>query len=179
MLSRKATLNREVLLKKMADTLLNALGETLENMAFTEVEAVGLPSPDATETSPEGQPGEVLWVSLLVHNPIQGEFRLAMPKTLIQKVAETIYVPAEGSVSDKQLYDTMGEILNTVAGRFMGKFLREEQTFQLGLPEIGSGKVPEPETASAIWNFRTEGEAFSVVVSGESFLQMRRAEDYD
>lgn len=150
---------------KLISALSEAAMDTLENMAFMEVEPVNGEIFIARDN-------DYQWSELLVHGPFQGELRIIMPRSLIRALSETMY-GSIGKENEKEILDdAMGEILNTIAGRFMNKLLSKYETFQLGLPEAGKGQCSKITSPSVEKQFKTEDGAFTVMVSGESLLQM-------
>jgi CheY-specific phosphatase CheX len=131
--------------------MIAATCQTLENMLFTEAmehydQEV---KPDAAET---------VWTSLLINNPVQGEIRLAMPLTLLKKFSGDSFGIDEAELSEAQMNDILNEMVNTIAGLFMTKLLPDDQQYQLGLPELGNGELPEEEPGSIVWKLMTADE---------------------
>lgn len=138
--------------KPLYQAMLQAVGQTLENMAFTEA----LEHYDPNLQIP---PEELTWTSILIHDPVQGEVRLAMGKTLLLNLTAGIFALDEDKVSQSQQDDILHELLNTIAGLFMTNLLADDQTFQLGLPEYGEGPLPELEPNAVVWKLMTPDEA--------------------
>ncbi len=139
--------------------MLDAVRQTFENMAFVEV----------TEQPEEIDlqiPTEAAWVSILIHDPVQGEVRLAMPQLLLQEMTADMFGIGNDEVTENQRQDIIAEILNTLAGLFMTNLLPDDQTYQLGLPEHGEGPIPANEEGSVIWNLQIEGTPLLLVASG-------------
>ena len=138
-----------------------AVAECLENMAFMEVFPA---EPDAAE------PDTPIWVSLLVLEPTQGEFRLALSRPLLDEIGANIYGPG-AEVSEQQSADLLAELLNTILGRFMGGIMPVE-AFKLGIPEAGTTDWPPIEPEAIQWHFTTEEHALSIIASGAPMLQL-------
>lgn len=141
--------------------MLDAMCTTLENMAFVEV----------TEQSDElgtQVPEDAVWVSILIHDPLQGEVRLAMSETLLTDMTANMFGLEPDEVMGEQKQDIIAEILNTLAGLFMTNLLPDDQTYQLGLPEHGDGPLPEVEEGSVIWHLQVEEQPLLLVASGAS-----------
>jgi len=139
-----------------------AVAECLENMAFMEVFPAG---PDAAE------PEDPAWVSLLVLEPTQGEFRLALSRPLLDAIGANIY-GFDTEMTDRQSADLLAELLNTILGRFMGAILPME-AFKLGIPEAGTADWPPIEPEASHWHFTAEEHPLSIIVSGAPILQLR------
>jgi len=122
----------------------DAVAETFENMTFLEVAPGQKDQWDA-------QGAEVICVSLLINNPFPGEFKLRVPVPLAQQVAEILYAMPAEETSQTMLHDITAEVLNTVAGRVMTEVLPEDQTYQLGLPEIDPLENIVSDEISAEW----------------------------
>lgn len=136
-----------------------AVAETLENLAFMEA----LPAE-------EGAQGETLTVGVLIHDPFPAELRLTLPLPLLGKIGEAVYaLPAE-ELEEQILRDLLAEILNTVAGRFLTAYLPPEQSFRLGLPELGDEGVL-PDAGERCWFYRMDDEQFTLRVRGEALLR--------
>lgn len=141
----------------------HAVIETLENLAFVEVTPV---------TSPEATPvaGPFMTVSLLIHDPIQGEVRMTMPHKLVALITETVYsMPAE-ELSEQMLSDNFAEVINIIAGRFMTEMLTEGEIFQLGLPELNPTEDIDPSIPSRTWQYQIESADFTVTVIGKKLF---------
>ncbi|MBU0484929.1 MAG: hypothetical protein KKB30_10495 [Proteobacteria bacterium] len=150
--------------KKWDDIMYSAISETIESMAFMEV----IPTDDSHE--PEK---DCLCVSLLVHDPVQGEFELFMGRDLITMLADTVYGPVMAEVSDQNIFDLLAEILNTVVGRFMSDILPEDTSFKLGVPEICVGDCSRNTSSLKKWEYIIEDFTFGLTVTGESLLKLR------
>ncbi|MGA1823962.1 MAG: chemotaxis protein CheX [bacterium] len=153
--------------------MVTVVSRVLENMAFMEVMECD------TIVMPHDIPN-LAWCSLLVKDPVLGEFKLFMPKNLNLKIAEAVYGLSDEELTDQILDDTLGELLNTIAGSFFKKVLSDDQTFTLGLPVIASLEK-ENETGamapsihidspSIEWNFTLEGEPLLLASSGETLV---------
>jgi len=154
----KATLRAE---------LANSLSEVLESMAFMEAEAAEIPY---------ARPSSEHWTTLLVHDPVQGEFRMQMSRQMLVNIAEAIYGLLGEGMTTQVLDDTLAEMINTVAGHFLNKVLPGEQIYQLGLPELGKGLSPLAEESALVCDFSTEGEVLRVLASGKGLLNLGRAD---
>ncbi len=143
--------------------MIEAVRETFENMAFVEVaeqsEEIGFDIPTERD-----------WVSILIHNPLQGELRLALPKNLLTTMTADMFSIDIADVEEVQRQDILSEILNTLAGLFMTKLLPNDQTYQLGLPEYGEGPIPESDEESLVWNLQIEGSPLLLVANGTGFI---------
>lgn len=149
--------------EKLEQDISNALATTLENMAFLEVsQEVG-----EAVTYPEE---EMLVSRLLIHDPLQGELYLLMPKPLLRKIASSVYIMPAEEISDQMLLDMLCELINTVAGLFLNAYLPEDQTYSLGLPEeVPVGQEDGPFEMRR-WDFQVENDLFSLALAGDGFF---------
>lgn len=146
--------------------MINATSKTLENMAFIEV---------MEHFDPDYEiPAEDLsWSSLLIHDPVQAEIRLAMPTSLLKGLTGSVFAMDEEEVEEAQINDILNELLNTIAGLFMTNMLSDDQEYQLGLPELGAGPLPEADADTMVWKLMTSDEApMQIFADGASLLAL-------
>ncbi|MEZ4598820.1 MAG: chemotaxis protein CheX [Syntrophotaleaceae bacterium] len=149
---------------RLGDAVYSAIANTLENMTFLEV---GKDLADARRYPEE----EILSCRLLIHDPLQGEMYLLMPRPLLQKIASTVYILPEQDLSEKMVLDMLGELINTIGGLLMTAYLPQNQTYALGLPENGVG-LPEADFSSMKeWEFQVDDIVFSLTLVGDGFFQ--------
>ncbi len=144
------------------ETLIEAVIETLESMAFVEVLQVD-------KVTPYDEHLVRLRVEILVNAPFPGEIRLVLPKSLAFIFAQNMYSLDEQDVTDDIISDVLGEIVNIIAGRLMADILPADQTFQLGLPLIGPDAFLEIEAGSLAIEFDAEEFPFWVILFGDGF----------
>ena len=143
--------------------MLQAVKQTFENMAFVEV----------TEQAAECElqtPAEMAWASILIHDPQQGEVRLALPRTLLVELTAGMFGIEADEVTGEQQDDILAELLNTLAGLFMTNLLPDDQAYQLGLPEHGEGEFSAADEVSVTWNLQVEQNPLILVASGASLV---------
>jgi CheY-specific phosphatase CheX len=141
----------------------HAVIDTLENIAFIEVTPT-----DAPNTEPIA--GPFMTVSLLIHDPLQGEMRMTMPHKMVGQITETVYSMPVEELSEQTLNDNLEEIINIIAGRFMTEMLTEGEMFQLGLPELNPVEAVDPSIPSRIWQYQVNSDEFTVTVIGKKML---------
>lgn len=153
--------------KPLYQAMINAASQTLENMAFMEVMEHGGESYEI--------PGdEAAWTSMLIHDPVQGEVRLAMPQNLLKKLTGNIFGLDEEDITENQMHDILNELLNTIAGLFMTNLLPDEQEYQLGLPELGEGELPEVDADTIVWKLMTSDEdPLQIFACGASLVALK------
>lgn len=125
----------------LQEKITSVLAETLENMAFLDVD-------ESSREEIEELEGKRLSVTLMVSKPILLEMRLEMDEELLLQVVETVYTMDREEITEQQVEDLLAEFLNTLAGRFMAEVLPEDQTFALNLPEINDEDSNFSETDS-------------------------------
>jgi len=136
-----------------------AIREVLEGMTFMPVEE--LPSEDS-ELEQEG----LHCVSLLVHEPVQWEFKLFMPRNLLEEMGEAVYAEPREALTESSLHDLLSEILNTAAGRFLSEVLVDHQEFSLGLPESCDFDSAIADAPLMQWHFEAGEKTFAVTLLG-------------
>ncbi|SHJ06778.1 Chemotaxis phosphatase CheX [Malonomonas rubra DSM 5091] len=129
----------------------DAVSQTFENMAFTEV----IEHFDQDYQIPEDQ---LAWTSLVVKDPVPGEIFMAVNKDALKELAGSMFLLDEDEITADKMSDILHELLNTVAGLFMTKLLAENQAFQIGLPVTGEGPLPEFDGDSVSWKLITGDE---------------------
>jgi len=149
---------------KCEQAITRAVSETLEYMVFMEV----FRSPEV-EYPPADEP--CLVASLLIHDPLQGELDLIMPKGLALKISQTIYALPEEGLTERIINDTFAELINVIAGRFMNELLPKEQLYRLGLPEINETDTRDSELPQKECLFIADGMKFLVRVVGKALLR--------
>ncbi len=136
-----------------------AVVESLENMAFMEVVAA---------TGEKGLPAarETISIKQQVLAPVQGEFCLRMPRSLVGMIAEAIFTMAIEQIPEQHLDDVATELLNTIAGKFLNDFLPPDRTYKLGLPMVektGAGHAQPVKT----WCFQMAEQPVRLTLSGD------------
>ena len=145
----------------LQETMSAAVIETFENMAFMEVVQTDQPASPPPKS-------DMLKASILVHDPFQGELRLVMPRELTATIAETLYPSGDQQNIDKQIFDVLAELLNTIAGRVLAEIVSHKRTFRIGLPVTGIESFEETDPPGAQYNFETEGHSFFLMVCSEA-----------
>ena len=99
--------------------------ETLENLAFTEI----LPL-DATTL--RMNPDQCLGARISL-GPV-GSLDLILEKGFLAEVGGTLFSVGPEGLEAEALPDTLHEILNIIAGRFLEKLFQNHSDFEMGLP---------------------------------------------
>ena len=145
------------------ETMKSAVSSTLENMAFMEV----LPCDEPPESY-----DNVMQVTLLVHDPTPGEFRMLISRDLVAEIAANILGPEVEELEDQGLNDILSELLNTIIGRFLSEILSDDETFKLGLPEISMEEHTLQDPEAIHWNYMIDEAPFMISAIGGPLLQM-------
>ena len=148
-------------------SMINAVSQTLENMVFMEVM-------EHFDRSYEIPAEDLVWNSLLINDPVQGEIRLAMAKTFLEKLTENIFSIDHNEITQPQLDDILNELLNTIVGLFLTNLLEDDQEYKMGLPELGEEELPEHDANTIIWKLMTDGEdALQIFATGASLVALK------
>ncbi len=148
-------------------SMFDAVGKTLENMAFMEVM-------EHFDHSYEIPVDELAWNSLLINDPVQGEIRLAMSKIVLKKLTGNVFGIDEEEITQAQMDDILNELLNTIVGLFLSNLFEDDQEYKMGLPELGEDELPEIDANTIIWKLMTDDEdALQVFASGASLATLK------
>jgi CheY-specific phosphatase CheX len=138
--------------------IVNAVTETMENMAFEQVEE----SVEATATPA----GDLIWASMPVIRPSKAEISIELSNDYAKAVTEALFGFMENGPDDNIVRDALAEMLNTIGGRFMAQLTPAKQEFELGLPTVGAGKSKVSPNDSAAVNFNVGEHILRVYISG-------------
>ncbi|MBT4525535.1 MAG: hypothetical protein HOC24_03175 [Deltaproteobacteria bacterium] len=162
----------------LREKTINAVTDTLEKIAFIEI----IPS---KLMSPYDESLERLKAEILINAPFSGKLRLVLSRTLAKQLVLNTY-PTEKielregrfifedtnqiNIPDDILDDVLGEIVNIVAGKLMRGLIPEDQSYEIGLPEIGADTYLKYTGASLCIEFFAEGHPFWLVLFGDGFI---------
>ena len=153
--------------KPLYQAMISAVSQTLENMAFVEVL-------EHFDRSYEIPAEELAWNSLLINDPVQGEIRLAMSKTMLKNLTGNIFVLDEDEITQPQMDDIMNELLNTIVGLFLTNLLADDQEYKMGLPERGEEELPEVDANTIVWKLMTgEEDSLQIFAVGASLVALK------
>lgn len=136
-----------------------AMEETLEHLAFMLVE-------HQEETCAAGAK-TLIWARLELVSPLPGLLGLEMDEELTSRLLQM--VTGESGGSAEMLRDTVAELANTLAGRFLNRRLGGGTEFQLGLPLSGQGPLPGNGLAWQRQVFQVEGGCLRISLAGPGF----------
>lgn len=148
--------------EELFQAVLEAVSETLESMVFEEV----TPSEnDASSPLDENS----IWASLDIKSPEKGKFAIQMPAELAFELAEQLFMGDESfEMTEAVAVDTLAELVNTVAGKFMSDNIQPDQSLEVGLPQTGRN-APEGEFDN-VFRFTISDSDFKILIKGISFV---------
>ncbi len=106
-----------------------AVTESIENMVFMVIDT------DLNGVS-EDVGHDAVMAMLKVLDPRPGLLFLAMPRSTAIEISKNLYSISDSEPTEAVIQDVTCELLNTISGRVMKRFLPAECTFHLGLPKI-------------------------------------------
>lgn len=115
------------------EVLSNAIGETLEGMAFMEYENVI--TPNNINLHEDDAISEIA-----IQTPFEAQLFIVLNEELTGNLYESITGEEHDGKSQEELTDPIKEILNTLAGRFMANLVSGDIDFTIGIPEIVDGQ---------------------------------------
>jgi len=162
----------------LREKTINAVIDTLENIAFMEI----IPSKLVT---PYDEALACLSAEILINTPFSGKLRLVLSKALVKQLVLNSY-PSEGieiregqfvfedinrnQIPEDTLEDSLREIVNIVTGRLMTDLIPDNQSYEIGLPEISADAFLGFEGASLCIEFFAEGHPFWLMLFGDGFI---------
>ena len=112
----------------LIECLTKAISETFEGIAFMEYDSVEIVKQIPVHQQPD------FITTIEIEQPYRGFVDLLCKKKFIHETAETLLGDEILEDAEAVLFDTLGELINTVAGRFMANLIPENQDFSIGLP---------------------------------------------
>lgn len=116
--------------KGVSIALGKAITETVENMAFVQL------LEQDSHVLAQYSLNNNRQVMLSIFEPVKGKLILIVSRNLMHELASNIYGPEMGDPSLEAQDDTIAELLNIIAGRFMKEITPPNQAYELGLPVI-------------------------------------------
>jgi CheY-specific phosphatase CheX len=112
-----------------------------------------------------------LWTTIPINKPLRGELALVFDSGYARMLTESIYGDMEEiDMSAITILDAVAEIINTIAGRFIGGLISDDKGFELGLPNTGEGEPPVGDEAVMTLKFDLGSNILKAVVSGKDLL---------
>lgn len=114
---------------KIVESIVTATADTFEGMAFAEF--------DQHQELPEipGFEDTDFITSIELEYPLKGRLDLILSEQFTYEMTESISGEDISEDSASIIPDTMNEILNTLAGRFMALITSKNEEFKMGLPD--------------------------------------------
>lgn len=122
--------------EKFENSLFTALATTMEEMAFQEVEN------ELEDTLNPIDRNHLIWAKMDVNSPFKCTIAMLVDHKLASDLTETIYGSLD-PLTDFQVKDALAELLNTIAGCFLGGLLPSHVMFDVSLPSVGIGNLPK------------------------------------
>ncbi len=152
--------------KPLYQAMISATCQTLENMIFSE-------AMEHFDCSYKIPADDLIWTSILINDPVQGEIVLAMSKSSLKKMTADIFALDIDAVEEAQTKDIINELLNTIVGLFMTNLVNDDQTYKIGLPELNDGELPEIDANTISWKLMTSDEdAIQIYANGASLVAL-------
>lgn len=130
--------------------------DTFESMAFQELTPVPV----------NPLPAPALWSfrqgSMSICAPFQGILVMTISAELLHSVTASAYGIDPKAVEASMEYDTLAEMLNTMAGLWMRNITKSDQFFKLGLQEADEVDYISGETAETHCVFDADGDFIEV-----------------
>lgn len=146
----------------LIDILVDATLETIESMAFMEIIK-------SEKHTPYDEHLVRLRLEILINKPFAGEMRLVLPMDLAIQFTKNMYNLSEEMITEELMKDVLGEIINIISGRLMADLIPGDQTFELGLPQIGPDVFVQHEAPSLNVEFEADGVPFWIILFGDGF----------
>jgi CheY-specific phosphatase CheX len=140
--------------------LTNAVSETMENMAFEQVD---MPQPD---NPPQATGEKYFWASLPIIKPLTGRIEIQLSIDYARILAQSLFEGSDNKPTDDLVKDAVAEVLNTIAGRFMTQLVPPKEEFELGLPNVIIGKCPADQINGIHRSFDVGGHLLTAFLFG-------------
>jgi len=116
-----------------------------------------------------------LWTTIPIIKPLRGELALVFDSAYARLLTESIYGDMEEiEMSVITVLDAVAEIMNTIAGRFIGGLISDDKGFEMGLPNTGEGEPPASEDDVMILKFDLGEHVLTARVSGKDFMSFEK-----
>lgn len=120
----------------MTTNLKQAISNVLELMFFVSVQVMEDENP-SSEKPLNGQP--CIGATLAFSGPLSGSYYLLIPQEMARVITANFLGLDDDEVTGNQAQDTVKEALNMIGGHMLS-LAENPDAFQLGIPEIISGK---------------------------------------
>lgn len=113
---------------QLIDSLKKAVYETFEGLAFVEFDETKI-----LEKVPNFDDGYLL-TNISIDQPVQCKMTLSCSQQFANETYEAVTGEFLDGNGNEAVIDSLNEIVNTLAGRFVASLLEEDEDFILGLP---------------------------------------------
>lgn len=140
--------------------LTRAVSETMENMAFEQV--------DIPESDIPVQAGDekYFWASLPIIKPLSGRIDIQLSVDYARLLAKSLFEGSDNEPTDDLVKDAVAEVLNTIAGRFMTQLVPSKDEFELGLPNVIMGECHVDHVNDIRRSYDVGGHLLTAFLSG-------------
>ena len=136
--------------------LLESATQTFGEIAFVDIY-------EAKEAKYTHQKDDTI-LCVEVASPFVGEVYLFIHNALKNKIAENIFADSIENIPEKQVDDSLLEILNVICGDFLGRCFEKNDEIKIGLPGI-IYDMPNTLPDNSHWvYFNAEGIDFSILI---------------
>ncbi len=156
-------------LQDVRTAFLSAASSSIEDMTFQPIDEVK----DLDEKPDHGEKSFV-WSILPIFSPHEGEMLVEIPEDYARNLTQEMFgfeKPEE--VSEEMLIDSVAEIVNTIAGKFMTELVPPDQVYTLGLPKAGLGESPELDDVAVRIQCSSGGENLILTVAGFDYINYK------
>ena len=147
----------------LTDAFRQAVGESLEGMAFLEYDEA-----DVLENLPDfSEKHHYSDIDFTV--PLQAKFILLGKYEFIKETVESINGEEISGDTQILISDTLGEIVNTIGGRFLANITPADEEFEMGLPSFGEvenkDQLPDYSDQSIVISFKFMEDELIAILS--------------
>jgi len=138
-----------------AETVIQAVSEAFENMAF--LEAV----PNTEKKVPGVQNSCYSKIEIL--SPFSGYVAVVCNESVATDITKAVFGDISHSQAELKKLDTLGEMVNTIAGRLLYHSAGGREPFELGLPNVGHGLTWDTKEVD-IYSFTVDQNILLVII---------------
>lgn len=112
--------------ERYQEAMTKAVQETMADVCFL----------DAQPSAQQNISGVSHILSIRIHSPFPAILELSLPLELKKQIVENIRGEEWSKMNPQEIDDSLLELINIVAGRFLHFYTEEKKSYQLGLPEL-------------------------------------------
>ncbi len=143
--------------EKISKALIESVIKTFEDMAFLDVESI-------SEVNRINF-NQIMYINIL--NPLSGGIAIYLPNNCKKNIIENIYSEDMSNLLPKEIDDCLLEILNVIAGSFLGRLYKSCVRYRVDIPRVifdESGLETGLDNFTELC-FDAEGDRFKVAVA--------------